>query len=261
MLLPHRCVRQGIRPFVAPVPAGMRPTARPFRQQARHASATAAATRGGLNLLEEGEIHVVWILGLCVKRPRFPLSGPHRVMPRSDCGVLPAEETMSDGWTWKGVGAPWVLEVSHGVWAVSELRLGGRAELRYAPFNEEGHLPFTPLAIGEFASAGDARLAADLFEAADTAKLPEDLENALLSGTGEIEIMGPDGRAFLLSYSGEAVTLSRDEGRAWSEWARLDQPRVSGEGPEHPRPPNKQEQARTALAIMFRVLHAMGATH
>ena len=60
---------------------------------------------------------------------------------------------MPDGWTWKGAGAPWTLEAPHGVWAVSELRPGGRAELRYAPFDEEGRLPVAPLAIGEFASA------------------------------------------------------------------------------------------------------------
>ena len=89
---------------------------------------------------------------------------------------------MSDGWTWKGAGAPWTLEAPHGVWAVSELRPGGRAELRYASFDEEGRLPIAPLTIGEFASAGDARLAADLYEAAEPPELPEDLVGAFLPG-------------------------------------------------------------------------------
>ena len=166
---------------------------------------------------------------------------------------------MPGGWTWKGAGAPWMREAVHGVWAVSELRPGGRAELRYAPLNEEGRLPLAPLAIGEFASARDARLAADLYEAAEPPQLPEDLERAFLSGTGEIEISGPDGRAFLLSCSGEAVTLSQDESGARCEWARLDQSQASGDGPEYPRPPNHQEPARIDLAIMFWLVHATGA--
>lgn len=164
---------------------------------------------------------------------------------------------MPDGWRWKGSGAPWTREARHGVWAVSELRPGGRAELRYAPFDEEGRLPFAPLAIGEFASAGHARLAADLYEAAQPPTLPEDLEAAFLSGTGEIEISGPDGRVFLLSCSDEAVTLSCDDGGARSEWARLDQPRASGDGPDHPRPPNHPEPSQMDLAIMFRLVHAV----
>jgi hypothetical protein len=166
---------------------------------------------------------------------------------------------MSDGWTWKGAGAPWTLEAPHGVWAVSELRPGGRAELRYAPFDEEGRLPVAPLAIGEFASAGDARLAADLYEAAEPPELPEDLADAFLPRGGETEILAPDGRAFLLSFSGEAVTLSRDEGSARSEWARLDQPRAPGDGPEYARPPGHQEPAELDLAIMLRLVNLTGA--
>ena len=166
---------------------------------------------------------------------------------------------MPGGWRWKGAGAPWMREACHGVWAVSELRPGGRAELRYAPFDEDSHLPFAPLAIGEFASARYARLAADLYETAEAPKLPEELEAAFLSGTGEIKISGPDGRVFLLSCSDEAVTLSRDDGSLRSEWARLDQPRASGNGPEYPRPPNHLEPTRMDLAIMFHLLHAMSA--
>ena len=153
---------------------------------------------------------------------------------------------MSDGWTWKGAGAPWTLEAPHGVWAVSELRPGGRAELRYTSFDEEGRLPIAPLTIGEFASAGDARLAADLYEAGEPPELPEDLADAFLLGSGETEILASDGRAFLLSFSGEAVTLSRDEGSARCEWARLDQPRASGNGPKYARPPGHKEPAELA---------------
>ena len=166
---------------------------------------------------------------------------------------------MSDGWTWKGAGAPWTLEAPHGVWAVSELRPGGRAELRYASFDEEGRLPIAPLTIGEFASAGDARLAADLYEAGEPPELPEDLADAFLLGSGETEILTPDGRAFLLSLSGEAVTLKRNEGSARCEWARLDQPRASGNGPKYARPPGHKEPAELDLAIMLRLVDLTGA--
>lgn len=165
---------------------------------------------------------------------------------------------MSDGWTWKGAGAPWTLGASHGVWAVSELRPGGRAELRYASF-EEGRLPIAPLAIGEFATAGDARLTADLYEAGEPPELPEDLADAFLLGSGETEILAPDGRAFLLSLSGEAVTLKRNEGSARYEWARLDQPRASGDGPKYARPPGHKEPAELDLAIMLRLVDLTGA--
>ena len=166
---------------------------------------------------------------------------------------------MSDGWTWKGAGAPWTLAAAHGVWVVSELRAGGRAELHYASFDEEGRLPIAPLAIGEFASAGDARLAADLYEAAEPPRLPKNLVDAFLPGCGETEILAPDGRTFLLSLSGEAVTLSRDEGSARSEWARLDQPRASGDGPEYTRPPGHEEPAELDLAIMLRLVSRTSA--
>src|SRR4051812_24698498 len=166
---------------------------------------------------------------------------------------------MSDGWIWKGTGAPWALETPHGVWAVAELRPGGRAELRYASFDEEGRLPVAPLAIGEFASAGDARLAADLYEAADAPELPENLARAFLLRGGETEILAPDGRAFLLSLSSKAVTLSRNEGSARSEWARLDRPRASGDGPEYARPPGHEEPVELDLAIMLRLVNLTGA--
>ena len=165
---------------------------------------------------------------------------------------------MLDGWTWKGAGAPWTLEAAHGVWVVSEVRAGGRAELRYASFDEEGRLPVAPLPIGEFATAGDARLAADLYEAAEPPELPEDLADALLPEGGETEILAPNGRAFLLSFSGEAVTLSRNEGSARSEWARLEQPRASGDGPEYARPPGHEEPVELDLAIMLRLVDRTG---
>jgi hypothetical protein len=152
-------------------------------------------------------------------------------------------------------------EALHGVWAVSDLRPGGRAELRYAPFDEKGHLPLAPLAIREFASAWEARLVADLYEAAQAPTIPEDLEDSFLSGTGEIEILGLDGRFFLLSCSGEAVILSRVDDGTRAEWARLDQPRAPGGGPEYPPPPNHPVPARLDLAIMFRLVHATGAAH
>jgi hypothetical protein len=134
---------------------------------------------------------------------------------------------MSAGWAWKGSGSPWTLEAPHGVWAVSELRPGGRAELRYASFDKGGRLSVAPLAIGEFASARDARLTADLYEAEEPLELPEGIADALLPNGGVTEILAPDGRSFLLSLSGEAVTLTSSQGSARSEWARLDQPRVS----------------------------------
>ena len=166
---------------------------------------------------------------------------------------------MSDGWTWKGAGAPWTLETAHGVWAVSELRPGGRAELRYASFDEEGRLPIAPLTIGEFASAGDARLAADLYEAGEPPELPEDLADAFLLGSGETEILAPNGCAFLLSLSGEAVTLKRNEGSVRYEWARLNQPRASGDGPKYARPPGYEKPAELDLAIMLRLVDLTGA--
>ena len=162
--------------------------------------------------------------------------------------------SMSNGWTWKGAGAPWRREPLHGVWAVAELRPGGRAELRYASFDEEGRLPVALLAIGEFASFRDARLAADFYEAREPPELPEDLADAFPPWSGETEILTPDGRAFLLSFSGEVVTLSRDEGSARSEWARLDQPRASGDGPEYGRPPGHEEPAELDLTIMLRLV-------
>ena len=164
-----------------------------------------------------------------------------------------------NGWTWKGTGAPWTLEAPHGIWAVSELRPCGRAELRYASFDEEGRLPVAPLAIGEFASAVDARLAADLYEAIEPPELPDDLADAFLSGTGEVEVLAPDGRAFLLSLSDEAVTLSCNEGNGRSEWARLDQPRPSEDGPGYARPPGHEEPAELDLAIMLRLVNLAGA--
>ena len=160
---------------------------------------------------------------------------------------------MSDGWTWKGVGAPWTLKTPHGLWVVSELWPGGRAELRYASFDAEGRLPVAPLAIGEFASAGDARLAADTYEAEDTPQLGDDLADAFFSG-GEAEIRPPGGRVFLLSLTDKAVTLSRYEGGVRTEWARLDQPRVSGDGPEYIRPPGHEEPAELDLTIMLRLV-------
>jgi len=152
-----------------------------------------------------------------------------------------------------------MLKLPHGVWAVAELWAGGRAELRYASFNEEGRLPVAPLAIGEFASAGDARLAANLYEAAERPRLPHALSNAFLQGGGEAEIMAPDGRAFLLSLSDEAVTLSSHEGGTKFEWARPDQPRATEEGAEYARPPGHEEPAALDLAIMLRLVNAMGA--
>ena len=89
--------------------------------------------------------------------------------------------------------------------------------------------------------------------------MPEDLADALLPRSGETEILAPDGRAFLLSFSGGAVTLSRDEGSPRSEWARLDQPRASGDGPEYTRPPGHQEPAELDLAIMLRLVNLTGA--
>jgi hypothetical protein len=166
---------------------------------------------------------------------------------------------MPDSWTWKGTGAPWTRETPHGLWAVSELRPGGRAELRYAPFDDEGRLPVAPLAIGEFASAGDARLAADAYEAEEPPQLPDDLADALLSGDGEVGILAPGGGAFLLSLSDAAVTLSRDKGGIRTEWARLDQPRASGEGAGYARPPGHEEPAELDLAIMLRLVNRTGA--
>ena len=159
---------------------------------------------------------------------------------------------MSDGWTRKGEGAPWMLEAPHGVWAVSELRPGGRAELRYAAFDEEGRLPVAPLAIGEFASAGDARFAADAYEAEKPPELRDNLADALASG-GEAEIQAAGGRVFLLTLTEKAVTLRRDEGGGRTEWARLDQPQASGNGPEYIRPPGHEEPAELDLAIMLRL--------
>ncbi|WP_157986045.1 hypothetical protein [Teichococcus vastitatis] len=124
-----------------------------------------------------------------------------------------------------------MLETPHGMWAVFEHRPGGRTELRYASFDEAGRLPVAPLAIGEFASARDAKLAADAYEAEDPLQLPRELADAfLLDGSGEAEILAPDGHAVLLSLSDEAVILSREEGGARTEWARLDQPRTAGAG-------------------------------
>jgi hypothetical protein len=145
------------------------------------------------------------------------------------------------------------------MWAVSELRPGGRAELRYASFDEEGRLPVAPLAIGEFASAADARLAADLYEATEPPELPDDLADAFFSGAGEAEVLAPDGRTFLLSLSDEAVTLSCNEGNARSEWARLDQPRPFKDGPEYARPPSHEEPTELDLAIMLRLVNLAGA--
>jgi hypothetical protein len=145
------------------------------------------------------------------------------------------------------------------MWAVSELQPGGRAELRYASFDEEGRLPVAPLAIGEFASAVDARLAADLYEAVEPPELPDDLADAFFPGGGEAEILAPDGRAFLLSLSDEAVTLSCGEGNARSEWARLDQPQPPEDGPEYARPPSHEEPAELDLAIMLRLVNLTGA--
>jgi len=165
---------------------------------------------------------------------------------------------MSDGWTWKGVGAPWVLETPHGVWAVSELRPGGCAELRYAPFDERGRLPVAPLTMGEFAFAEHAKLAADLYEAAEPPELPEDLKYAFFPGGGETEVLGPGGHVFRISFLGGAVTLSRAEGSVNSILARLDQPRAFGDGPEYGRPPGHQEPAELDLAIMVRLVNSMG---
>lgn len=156
-------------------------------------------------------------------------------------------------------GAPWTLNAPHGVWAVSELRPGGRAELRYAPFDDEGGLRVAPLTIGEFASVGDARFAADAYEAEEPPELPDDLADTFLPGDGEAEIQAPDGRVFLLSLTEEAVTLSLGEGDARTEWARLDQPRVFGDDPEHGRPPGHEEPAELDLAIMVELTERMGS--
>jgi hypothetical protein len=150
-----------------------------------------------------------------------------------------------------------MLETPHGMWAVFELRPGGRAELRYAPFDEQGRLPVAPLTIGEFASAGDARFAADAYEAEEPPELPDDLADTLFPEGGEVEILAPGGRAFLLSLSDEAVILSHPEGSARIEWARLDQPRTSGDGPEYARPPGHEEPAELDLAIMLRLVNLM----
>jgi hypothetical protein len=121
-----------------------------------------------------------------------------------------------------------------------------------------GRLSVAPLAIGEFASARDARLTADLYEAEEPLELPEGIADALLPNGGVTEILAPDGRSFLLSLSGEAVTLTSSQGSARSEWARLDQPRVSTGGPEYARPPRYQEPAELDLAIMLRLVNLTG---
>lgn len=159
---------------------------------------------------------------------------------------------MSDRWTRKGAGAPWTLKVPHGVWVVSELRPGGRAELRYASFDEKGRLPIAPLALGEFVSAGDARFAADAYEAEEPPRLHDDLADALAAG-GKAEIRAAGGHVFLLTLTDNAVTLSRDEDGGRTEWARLDQPQASGNGPEYVRPPGHEEPAELDLAIMLRL--------
>jgi hypothetical protein len=79
-----------------------------------------------------------------------------------------------------------------------------------------------------------------------------------LSGAGEAEVLAQDGRAFLLSLSDEAVTLSCNEGNARSEWARLDQPRLSEDGLEYARPPGQEEPAKLDLAIMLRLVNLAG---
>ncbi|WP_157986073.1 hypothetical protein [Teichococcus vastitatis] len=152
-----------------------------------------------------------------------------------------------------------MLGTSHGMWAVFELRPGGRAELRYAPFDEQGRLLVAPLTIGEFASAGDARFAADAYEAEEPPALPDDLADTLFPGGGEVEILAPGGCAFLLSLSEEAVTLSHPEGDVRIEWARLNQPRTSGDGPEYARPPGHEEPAELDLAIMLRLVNLLTA--
>ncbi|MFC0387859.1 hypothetical protein [Muricoccus vinaceus] len=111
----------------------------------------------------------------------------------------------------------------------------------------------TPMAVGEFASAGGARLAAEAYEAEEPPELRDELADAFLSG-GEAEIQAASGQAFLLSLTDKAVTLSRIEGSALTEWARLDQPRTSGEGPEYMRPPRCEAPAELDLAIMLKIV-------
>ncbi len=160
-------------------------------------------------------------------------------------------------WTRKAPGAPWVRQVRHGTWLISQLNNDGSVELRYASLDQNGRLPTVPLPLGEFGSAFEAMLAVDLYEAWPAPAMSGNYLQALLAEpSGKLSLAAPCDTRLLLGHSPEGVWLAITKLELpASVVAMMRSPRQSAAGiTVHARPPGHEDSTELDIRIMAEIL-------